>query len=80
MPKYRSNSGGHVRIWVNYRPETIDIPATGEYETTDEQELESLRASSEVSEVKGREKDPEPERQPVATPREAVGGSKDSKK
>jgi hypothetical protein len=52
--KFKSNSGGHVRIYVDWRPEPIDVPADGDYETSDKDELDALKASSEVSEVKSK--------------------------
>ena len=60
--KYKTISGGHVRISrqaAATRP--IDVPAEGDYETEDPQEQEALSASSEVSEVKPDRKAKAPE-------------------
>lgn len=50
--KFKSNLGGHVSIYVPWRPEPIEILEGETYETDDKQELEALKASSEVYEVK----------------------------
>jgi len=50
--KFKSNLGGHVSIYVPWRPEPIEILEGQAYETEDKQELQALKASSEVFEVK----------------------------
>lgn len=50
---FKANQGGHVSIYVPWRPEPIEILEGGAYATDDKRELEALRASSEVHEVKG---------------------------
>jgi hypothetical protein len=51
--KFKTNSGGHLSIYVNWRPEPIEIGEGGTYETDDKRELAALKACFEVSEVKG---------------------------
>jgi hypothetical protein len=53
MPKFKSVSGGHVRIFRQDNPSgLIDIDEGGFYETDDKGEIEALRDSTEVEEVK----------------------------
>jgi hypothetical protein len=57
MPKakrFRSVGGGHVSVFVPWRPDPLEIPEGGTYETDDKRELDVLQASSEVVEVKGK--------------------------
>lgn len=51
MAKFQSRSGGHVSIYVSWSPNPIELQADGVYQTTDDRELEALRASSEAAEV-----------------------------
>jgi pyocin large subunit-like protein len=54
MPKFRSVSGGHVRIYRQDNPSgLIDIDEGGSYETDDKGEIQALKDSTEVEEVKG---------------------------
>jgi hypothetical protein len=51
--RFKSNTGGHVRIWVNLdAPKMIDVPASGTYTTEDKDEIDALKAADQVSEVK----------------------------
>lgn len=50
--KFKANSGGHVSIIVPWRPTPIEILEGGTYETGDRAEIDALRGSPEVSEVK----------------------------
>jgi hypothetical protein len=53
MPKFRSVQGGHVRIFRQDNPSgLIDIDEGGDYETDDKGEIQALRDSTEVEEVK----------------------------
>jgi hypothetical protein len=53
MPKFKSVSGGHVRIFRQDAPSgLIDIDEGGSYETDDQGEIQALRDSTEVEEVK----------------------------
>jgi hypothetical protein len=56
MPKFKSNGGGHVSLYVPWRETPVEVPADGHYETDDKQELKALRACAEVSEVEPRHK------------------------
>jgi hypothetical protein len=54
MPKFKSVGGGHVKIIRFDSPSSnIDIDEGGFYETDDKGEVQALRDSSEVEEVKG---------------------------
>lgn len=50
--KFKSSTGGHVSIYVAWRPDPIELPADGTYETSDKREVDALRASAEATEVK----------------------------
>lgn len=50
--KFKASSGGHVSIYVPWRPTPIEILEGGTYETDDKAELEALKGSPEVVEVK----------------------------
>jgi hypothetical protein len=52
MPKFRAVSGGHVKIFRPPHTATLDIDEGGTYETTDKDEVQALRDSPEVAEVK----------------------------
>jgi hypothetical protein len=54
MPKFKSVSGGHVKIIRFDSPSSnIDIDEGGFYETDDKGEIQALKDSTEVEEVKG---------------------------
>lgn len=50
--KFKATSGGHISIIVPWRPTPIEILDGGTYETGDRAEIDALRGSPEVSEVK----------------------------
>jgi hypothetical protein len=50
--KFKTASGGHLSIYVPWRPEPIEIPADGTYETADKRELDALKGAPEAVEVK----------------------------
>jgi hypothetical protein len=50
--KFKSASGGHVSLFVGFRPTPLEVPADGTYETSDKDEIAALRAAPEVVEVK----------------------------
>jgi hypothetical protein len=53
MPKFRSVQGGHVKIIRQDQPSIpIDIDEGGSYETDDKAQIQALRDSPEVEEVK----------------------------
>ena len=52
--KFKAGSGGHISIFVPWRPTPIEILEGGTYETADKAELEALKDSPEVVEVKQR--------------------------
>lgn len=52
MAKFKSGSGGHVRIFRPGQSATIDIDEGDTYETDDKDEIRALKASPEVDEVK----------------------------
>lgn len=49
---FKSNTGGHVSIYVDWRETPIEIPADGTIETGDKATIQALRDSPEVTEVK----------------------------
>jgi hypothetical protein len=56
VPKFESVSGGHVRIFRQDSPSSlIDIDEGGTYETDDKGEIQALKDSSEVREVKAQD-------------------------
>jgi hypothetical protein len=50
--RFKVTTGGHVSIYVPWRPEPIEILEGDTYETGDKAEIEALKGSPEVSEVK----------------------------
>lgn len=54
--KFKSNTGGHVSIIVDWRSTPIELPAVGDYETSDKAEIQALKDSPEVVEVKEKPK------------------------
>ena len=50
--KFKSETG--VSIYIPNRPDPIRVNAGETYETNDKAELDALKASSEVTEVKGK--------------------------
>jgi hypothetical protein len=54
---FKTGSGGHISIYVPWRPEPIEIMEGGTIETADEREIDALNGSPECVEVK-RSKEP----------------------
>jgi hypothetical protein len=58
MAKFKSRSGGHVRIYRFGAP-ILDIDEGGTYETSDSDEIKALRDSPEVQETRSKSNDDE---------------------
>jgi hypothetical protein len=58
VKRFQTRSGGHVSIYVPWRNTPIEIMEGGTYETDDRRELEALKGSPEVVEVKEAARDP----------------------
>ena len=54
MAKFKSASGGHVAVYVDWRPDPIHIGEGETVEHDDKRILAALRSSPEVVEVKGK--------------------------
>lgn len=52
MPKFQSNTGSPVHLFLPGRPPVLEVDHVTPYETVDEDEVQALRGSPEVNEVR----------------------------
>lgn len=55
--RFESRFGGHVSIYVPWRPTPIEIGESQTYETEDSDELQALKDSPEAVEIKESQRD-----------------------